>query len=163
MRTPFTATPAVLVAALVLAACGSSSHKSTAASATQTGGGATTSVPTGRSASKTHATTTSPTPAQLGCPPGTTFCLTKNTTFKAKGTPYIDANIEGLMARGQPQVKNPVVTCPQAQSYPVKCGLAGTVRIGGRPRPIKGTVTVVGVVVQTRTYAYEVYYSPTGH
>ena len=152
-----------LLAALAFAACGSSSHKSSNGSASaQTGGSAGSSSQRGGSASN-GGQTTSPTPAQLGCSSTATLCVTKNTAFKPKGTSYIDANIEKLMASGQPKLKNPIVTCPQAQIYPVKCQLTGSAKIGTALRPVKGTVTVLGVVVQTRTYAYEVYYAPTAH
>lgn len=133
---PRPAAKLALVAALALAGCGSSHSASGAGGPRATRGAAT------------------------GCPPGPRLCVTQSTSLKAKGSPLIDANLERAIARNQPQLSRPVVTCPQAQRYPVRCRVSGRAPIGGRRQAVTGTVTVIGIEVHTRTYAYQLLYAP---
>ena len=130
-----------LLAAPALAGCGSSRSPSTAQR-------------------PTASSTSAPATASTACPPNTRVCVTQSTSIKAEGSPLIDVNLERLIALNQPQLQHPVVTCPQAQRYPVRCRVTGSARIAGRLRPVKGTLTVVGLELHTRTYAYQLLYAP---
>jgi hypothetical protein len=125
---------------------------------------------TSRSDTRTGATRSTSTPAPTplhpdtaatgGCPQGTAPCVSKSTSVKAVGPYRIDANLVQALARNQPAIKQAVVICPASKSYPVSCKLTGEAPVHGKVVPIKGTITVIGVEVRTRTYAYETEYAP---
>lgn len=159
-RSRAAALAAALIAALVLAACGGSSHHSPTAPQPATGGQAKTVAGGSHSGTGSGSGTGSSSLANTGCQGVQQLCVTKSTAFKPKGSSYIDENLQALMARNQPKLKHPVVTCPQAQHYPVNCQLRASMVVRGKLVPAKGTVTVLGVEVHTRTYAYALTYAP---
>lgn len=87
------------------------------------------------------------------------MCVTKSTTVKPTGSPYIDRNLEAAIAHNQ-RLVDAKVTCPAARSYPVNCTVTGKGPLHGHMVAIKGTISVLGVEVRTRTYAYSLDYGP---
>jgi hypothetical protein len=130
---------ALLLSALALSGCGSSGSTSTRSPAPK-------------------ATVRSAPP----CTPGLPVCVSQSAGVKVTGPQRLDPNLEQALARNQPKLERPLVTCPSASSYPFTCRVAGQIRLHGKPIAATGTLKVIGIETSTHTYAYEVTYGPAG-
>jgi hypothetical protein len=131
------------------ASAGGSKHHGSGSSTAPTGGA-------GLGPSPLHPNTA----AVGGCPHGTGPCLTKNTSVKPAGSPYIDLNLQRAIVGDHPTIKQAAVRCPSPSGYPFTCKLTGRAQVAGNLVSITGTVKVVGLEVRSRTYAYALEYSP---
>jgi hypothetical protein len=120
-----------LTALLILAGCGSSHH----------------------SASSSAATSTSNSP----CAPGQQACISKQPQAKTVEHGSLAASLVKELKTSNPELSHVKLACPPLAAYPITCRLTG---IADKRGKVAGTVKVLGVDTQTRTYARVVIYGP---